>query len=196
MATGGDIKQRGNDIGPTGREVARNVKRVRVARDMTQQDLSDRLSRLGRPIPVASIGKIESGLRRVEVDDLVALSIALEVPPVALLLPYTRTPNDPVTLTGVDGERTRARQAWDWGTGALPLRYDASATHGDEELQDHATNAWPWWLEVHTGEPTYSGAEAHGKLAFDRQSPEETEIHDRYLQHRVVSDGQAADTAE
>jgi len=65
--------------------VARNVKRLREAQHLTTRALQDLLTKLGRPIPASGITRIEQGSRRVDVDDLAALAIALGVRPDHLL---------------------------------------------------------------------------------------------------------------
>ena len=79
-------RQRGNRPGKTAETVAQNVKTFRyVVRRMTQAQLASATRDLGRPIPVSMISKIEHGLRRVDVDDLVTLAEALQVEPFHLL---------------------------------------------------------------------------------------------------------------
>ena len=85
MADTESARERGNPIGPTGIAVGRNVRRLRIAAGTTQAELAERLAKRGRPIPVASIGRLENGERRVEVDDLTALAAALNVAPAELL---------------------------------------------------------------------------------------------------------------
>ncbi|MFF2651484.1 helix-turn-helix domain-containing protein [Streptomyces sp. NPDC058045] len=72
-------------LGQAGRNVAVKVKLLRETQRLTKKQLSDRVSELGRPIPPLGIAKIESGGRRVDADDLVALAVALNVRPAAML---------------------------------------------------------------------------------------------------------------
>lgn len=133
-------RQRGNEIGTTGQTVAENVKRIRSALGMTQRELSIALGKLGRPIPESSIGKIEMGVRKVEVDDLMAFAVALDVSPLALLLPDARSENETVSLTGV--RRTNARKVWLWATGRRLLNPYAS-----EDLEEvRLLSSIPGWL--------------------------------------------------
>lgn len=145
-------RQRGNDMDITGRTVAANVRRIRIESRMMQADLSAAMSRVGRPIPVASIGKLETGLRKVEVDDLMALAVALNVSPLALLLPDTRRPNDPVEGVGI---ATTAVDLWRWGVGDSPLEI-ISGKYEDVESDVLAFRSLslPWWLQVLTDVPT------------------------------------------
>lgn len=71
--------------GPTSARVAANIKVWREQRRLTQQALSGRLTDLGRPMLPSGIAKIELGMRRVDVDDLVIIALALEVEPNRLL---------------------------------------------------------------------------------------------------------------
>lgn len=146
MAGSGGSRERGNPIGPTGRAVGQNIKRLRVDRGWTQADLSAELTRRGQPIPVASIGRIESADRRVEVDDLVALSAALGVSPLAILLPHTRQANDGVELTGAG--KTYAFGAWLWGVSGVPVTMDGSVEDMESEANYAMNRSRPWWLRI------------------------------------------------
>jgi hypothetical protein len=73
--------------GNAGKAVRENVQRLRQARRMTFVELSAELSALGRPIPVLGLRRIETGTRRVDVDDLVALAETFGVSPAQLLEP-------------------------------------------------------------------------------------------------------------
>jgi transcriptional regulator with XRE-family HTH domain len=100
---------------------------------MSLGQLSEELGKLGRPILASGLSKIETGERRVDVDDLVALAVALDVSPSRLLLPGEQ----PQPLTGADltwekvsrhgkVQLTPAReaewgQAWAWACGESPL---------------------------------------------------------------------------
>jgi transcriptional regulator with XRE-family HTH domain len=88
-------------LGPTGEAVMRNVKRLREGRRMTFVELSERLGGLGRPVPVLGLRRIERGERRVDVDDLFALSVVLRVSPLTLLLPWPDDPSEVVEITGI-----------------------------------------------------------------------------------------------
>ncbi|MHA6761806.1 helix-turn-helix domain-containing protein [Streptacidiphilus sp. PAMC 29251] len=100
--------------GPTSRRVAANIERLRKARQLHQKDLSALLAGVGRPMLPTVISKMERGERRIDVDDLVALALALNVSPSTLLLPPT-SGSDPVALT----ERcsVSSRTAWNWAEG-------------------------------------------------------------------------------
>lgn len=87
------------DLGPTGLNVARSVRQYRNIRNFTYAELSRRLDGLNRRIPPLGLRQLEAGKRRVDVDDLVALAVALDASPQALIFgiePSSAT----LTLTG------------------------------------------------------------------------------------------------
>lgn len=65
--------------------VAATVRALRRQRGLTLADLADRLTRLNHPITLNTLSKLETGARRITVDDLVALAAALDVTPHDLL---------------------------------------------------------------------------------------------------------------
>ncbi|MFF9494242.1 helix-turn-helix domain-containing protein [Streptomyces flaveolus] len=120
------------ELASTGRTVAANVKRLREAQRLTLRALSARLKEMGRPLSADALNKIENGasdeprqVRRVDVDDLVALAVALGVHPTALLLPPTArisgSGGEPVTVPVTGAGDVPARVAWEWAHGMRPL---------------------------------------------------------------------------
>jgi transcriptional regulator with XRE-family HTH domain len=99
--------------------LGRNVAELRDRRRLSVRALSARLAELGHPILASGISKIENGSRRVDVGDLVALALALDVSPVRLLLPGERV--DRVQLTRDRSASWEA--AWRWAVGEQPLEY-------------------------------------------------------------------------
>lgn len=106
--------------GPTGETVRENVLRLRTKRKLSLRALAARTEELNRPLGHGSINQIEQGRRRVDVDDLMTLAVALHVSPLALLFPYTTERYEharvaPVEATGVGA--TRLGVLWSWGKG-------------------------------------------------------------------------------
>jgi transcriptional regulator with XRE-family HTH domain len=102
--------------GPVARRVSANVHRLRKQDRMSLKGLSKRLGELGRWIPLNGVHGIEQGQRRVDVDDLVALALALKVTPNDLLLPDVReSGNAEIPLTS-KVVAVSARAAWEWAT--------------------------------------------------------------------------------
>jgi len=127
------MARRAIEIGAVGRRAAENLARLREHRHLNYTELSDRLKRLGRPLNAETLGKIERRERRVDVDDLVALAVALDTTPNRLLLVgesgaiHTETITGPGTLS--DGTeldltpvvRVPVLDAWLWAVGDHPL---------------------------------------------------------------------------
>ena len=130
-------------LGPIGRYVILNLTELRKQRGLTYTQLAERLDRLGRPIPTLGLSRIEKGNRRVDVDDLVALALALGVNPSALLLPrpHVGTGDDVIELA--PGRRATARDAWDWADGQIPIPRPDDV---GPELADFENHARPVWL--------------------------------------------------
>jgi 8-oxo-dGTP diphosphatase len=119
MAVIGGSKRSAEGVGPIGRRVAASLRQIRDDRRLTTAQLSALLSRLGRPILATGITKTEAGDRRIDVDDLVALAVALDTTPNRLLLPSTADDAESVELT--PEVRVSALDAWKWATGEEPL---------------------------------------------------------------------------
>ncbi|OSZ58676.1 hypothetical protein OQI_20435 [Streptomyces pharetrae CZA14] len=94
-------------IGEAGGSVAAAIATYRQRRGWDQAYLAERVSDAGRPMSTSVLGKIESGARRVDVDDLVAVAAALEVSPSALL-PGGEERADPFEEAAAPGQ-VRAR---------------------------------------------------------------------------------------
>jgi hypothetical protein len=97
--------------------VAKNVERLRKARNKTIYSLSGELNEIGRPITPSAIAKIEKQQRQVTVDDLVALAVVFNTSPISLLLP-AEWGDMPVELTSE--RQIMARTAWRWIRGLSP----------------------------------------------------------------------------
>jgi transcriptional regulator with XRE-family HTH domain len=121
-----------SDLGPIGINVTHTVRRFREARRLGYAELSRKLADMGRDIPPLGLRRIESGERRVDADDLVALAVALDVSPLALLLP-TR----PSSLV-LKGDQYAVERIWHWGRGDEPLTGDALTF-----IRDSKPLEWP-----------------------------------------------------
>lgn len=98
-----NMSEKKNPLGPTGLTAAANIKRLREEQRLTYVELSHTLSELGRPIPTLGLSRIESGQRRVDADDLMAIASALGVAPNILLLPEGHDRTALVEVTGASG---------------------------------------------------------------------------------------------
>lgn len=108
--------------GPTSGRVAAALKRIRQEQGLSYAELARRLADTGHPILDTGLMKIEKGQRRVDVDDLTALAVALGVTPNRLLLPEVDAirPGAPFALTP-GRDKVRTDDAWAWAYGERPL---------------------------------------------------------------------------
>jgi transcriptional regulator with XRE-family HTH domain len=126
----------------TAETVSANVKRLRKKQNLGLRGLSNKLGEVGRPLGHSAVDQIEKGTRRVDVDDLVALALALDVSPITLLMPDMPGADDPsqdVSATGMD-TKVAAGRFWLW------LRGEASLT----SISDFSLigNAQPMWQQM------------------------------------------------
>lgn len=132
-------KSTGRPLGPTGEAVRSNIKRIREERRIAVTELSARMRKLDRPIPPLGIHRIEAGERRVDVDDLMAFSVALGVSPASLLMPKSEAIQDLVDVTGYPDALTAGR-LWAWLGGNLPVAEE----HAFATLVTHGWPSWRW----------------------------------------------------
>src|SRR4051812_47140922 len=107
--------------GPTGLTVRGNVARLRKAAGLSYAELSRELDRRGHPIPPLGLRRIETGERRVDVDDLTALAFALGVNAHALLLPPFRGDAVRTRITGQGADSIYSDNLWAWAEGRQPF---------------------------------------------------------------------------
>lgn len=123
--------------GPAGRRVAANLAALRHASRMSQPQLAKRMTAIGRPMTGAVLSKTEQLDRRVDVDDLMALALVLEVTPNRLLL-TSATDTDRVELTPLLS--LYAVDALRWANGRRPLGWPPSPDrdmNAEPFLRDH-----------------------------------------------------------
>lgn len=105
-------------LGPIGRRVSERLHQIRTGKSWTLRVLEAELASIKHPISNDGLSKIETGKRRVDVDDLVALAIALDVTPSRFLLPDGK-PGDMVQLT--ENVTVSWVRAWSWAAGHMSL---------------------------------------------------------------------------
>ncbi len=132
--------------GATTETVRANLVRLRTGRRLGHTALSAKLEELGRPISTLGLRRLEQGARRIDVDDLFALAVALGVSPVTLLLPNAADGDERVEATGVDG-KLDAERLWAWLFMHEPL-------DPEESTLEYRLTARPAWkrreLEANT----------------------------------------------
>jgi transcriptional regulator with XRE-family HTH domain len=123
----------------TAETVSANVKGLRTKQNLGLRGLSKKLGEVGRPLGHSAVDQIEKGTRRVDVDDLMALALALGVSPVTLLMPNTKEPTDKVATAGAAAD-IEAERLWKWMLAQAPLFESAP-----EELFAFLGRALPSW---------------------------------------------------
>ncbi|MFJ4879355.1 helix-turn-helix domain-containing protein [Streptomyces sp. NPDC088745] len=150
------------ELSASGRTVAANVARLRADRGWSLRKLSEALAEAGRGLSQDAINKIENGaklddpkyagkppqIRRVDVDDLMALSVALGVSPATLLLPH-----DARGVAGVTGVgEVDARLAWQWMFCHEPLTLPADEAEADRAVTRFMLDSRPIGLFASEGD--------------------------------------------
>jgi transcriptional regulator with XRE-family HTH domain len=138
------MAEKRNPLGPTGETVRANVRRLREAQNLGYTKLARILNEIGRDIPELGLRRIESGDRRVDVDDLLALAVALGVSPISLLLPNMPGANDrgaKVEVTGVK-HSVYAEELLHWLR--APLVPPSWAGVSRPQFEANARPAWEW----------------------------------------------------
>jgi transcriptional regulator with XRE-family HTH domain len=121
--------------------IAAEVRRHRVERGMSAQQLSDACAELGLPIARAVLANLESGRRgTVSVPELFVLAKALGVPPLMLLFPVGRSEFMEV-LPGREMD-TWAAAKWFTGEGPFLSREDDGHWYVETSHEGDPANAW------------------------------------------------------
>ncbi len=164
--------------GPVSDYVAVNLASLRKSAGMSQQELSTRLTEVGRPMLPSAISKLEGRERGVDVDDLVALAVVLGVNPSRLLLP-DESGDGEVQLT--PARTTTGWAAWQWADGQwpLPTTSELDGLNTDEELEQFQLRSRPGQLRRQEDHPLMRAAKAlqhraRGVLRHIGKSPEVT----------------------
>ncbi len=127
-----------------------NVARIRRLRQMTVRDLSAELKKLGLSLSPSGVSEIENAGRKVAVDELLVIAIALNTSPVDLLMPSDR-------------EQLRVAEKVD-------------PAHGGGNLGDYPLLWWlqgvrPWSQFVSTEEFVDAARDPHRSILRSREMP-------------------------
>lgn len=116
-----------------------NLPRFRGLRRMTLTDLSEKLDELGRPMSVPTLSAVENGKRRIDVDDLAHLALALDVSPAALMMPPVDHLDDDIGDVPGFPEHSAAQAVdwWQWLRSEHPLWEGPETTEFEVER-------WQW----------------------------------------------------
>lgn len=157
------------ELGATGEAVAHNVKRLRESANLTYTEVSKLLAARNRSISPLAVRRIEEMERRVDVDDLVALAVILDVSPVSLLYPGAVEGKSEVQATGMN-DPVPAEVLWEWMRAEAPL----GAAHQMETF-NFLGRALPEWRRQEYSEQLRGWAEAAAKRGSERGSKEAQE---------------------
>lgn len=134
-----------NPLGATGKTVAANVKRLRLAKGLAFVDLAAILEQIKRPIPTLGLRHIEAEKRRVDSDDLVALAVALGVSPRTLLTPNANEKTELVSVSGLL-KPVEVGHLWNW------LGATDDITDNSLDWLEFGSRAWPPFVRRDVGE--------------------------------------------
>ena len=74
-------------LGPFGTVARENIVARRAELGLTAAEVASRTSNAPRPLGRSAVSEVERGARRIDIDDLFALAIALEASPIDLVMP-------------------------------------------------------------------------------------------------------------
>lgn len=176
------------ELGPTGRTVASNVARFREAARYNYTELSKELAKYGRDIPPLAVRRIEEGNRRIDVDDLVALALALNVSLLALLLPREDSALVP------NGEVFAAERIWNWGHGVGTLQTQDGQPVPATFAFAFNSNPFADWSTI-MGIPKEVADQLRNELPHVTLSPQDVEITSasRHFEFRSDQSGHRED---
>lgn len=164
-------KKKTNQIDVTGLTVAANIKRLRGGQLL--KDISEQLSEIGRHITPLALARIESGERKVDVDDLMAFAIVFDVSPLTLLLPNSGSALVSSKITGVSHEYG-ANVLWLWGRGDEPLEIAASV--GDKQALCDNWEELEYLYDNPPADGKYSDADEYRNKHIEYSPEQEHEI--------------------
>jgi transcriptional regulator with XRE-family HTH domain len=140
------------EIGPTGETVRHNVRRFREDLRYRLEDVAALLSVVGRPMSKATLSQIETGGRRVDVDDLMALCHVLQVNPNALLLPPAPDSDEPYAVEMTGSRWLEGPLVQEWAEGRERLaNLVPPATQRSSAEEWEAWNKVDWDRRIHGG---------------------------------------------
>jgi transcriptional regulator with XRE-family HTH domain len=99
-----------------GKVIGNRVKTIREAHRISQRELAARVQALGVTIHHPGIGKIEQGKRKLDVSELFAFALALDVSPIHLILPP-----EAATVDVSDGRQINAYDLSSWMSGKASI---------------------------------------------------------------------------
>ncbi|MEV0639005.1 helix-turn-helix transcriptional regulator [Streptomyces sp. NPDC050619] len=143
-------------MGDSELRIGRNLRRIRESLDLSQQDIAERLTKLGHRFHQTQVAKIERGERAVRVNEWIAISEALGVMPMSLMAGGLGT-DDAVFEARLQFERMRTNvEAISQRLYSVGLDLEAATEFYQQALQDYLHAAAEagqevQWSEVEVG---------------------------------------------
>lgn len=124
--------------------IASRVEAVRERRGYSLRELSRRLDEVGHSMDATALMRLERGERRITIDDLLAVALALDVPPVALFVPI-----DTGEAVRVTADMTMdPLQLLLWVSGEGPPEADYMDAYGDLAQAQEAARPFVLWRDM------------------------------------------------
>lgn len=127
-------------LGNVGEITRKRVREERERQNLNLAALARRVTALGRPMSTLAVQRIEAGARRVDVDDLIALALALDIAPIALLAPAGGS-GDETFAVADDQPAEPLDQIWPW------MRGEKTRDPFGGDDQAFARRSLPAWFE-------------------------------------------------
>ncbi|MFE9579955.1 DNA/RNA helicase domain-containing protein [Nocardia sp. NPDC006044] len=154
MSYGSAMAKQVAALGPAGIRVGQRVRDLRRHQGLTLHALASKLADLGRPIDISALAKVEKGQRRIDVDDLMALAVALDASPNWILLPDRVSDDSPIELT--PSHQQGGLEVWQWAVRDHPDELDPPSpdSHVPVDQLDQS-------LDLGVTQSVWSGAHSH-----------------------------------
>lgn len=127
-------------LGNVGKITRKRVREERERQNLNLAALARRVTALGRPMSTLAVQRIEEGARRVDVDDLIALALALDIAPIALLAPAGDS-GDETFAVADDQPAAPLELIWPW------MRGEKTRDPFGGDDHDFARRSLPAWFE-------------------------------------------------
>jgi transcriptional regulator with XRE-family HTH domain len=111
--------------------LATNLRAYRLLRGLEQQDIAERMAKLGHPWKRQTVSEVERGRRNVTVDELLALAMTLPVPVWVLLDPLGPEGTNDTPIDSGAGQALPAKLVRDWLTASAVPRLGWSEAEAD-----------------------------------------------------------------
>ncbi|MGY2079711.1 helix-turn-helix domain-containing protein [Modestobacter sp. SYSU DS0657] len=138
---------------PISKRIGPTVRRFRRERGLDLRELAELLAEEGHPLKLGQLSKLELGDRRVDVDDLVALAVVLNVTPSQLLMPEPPAEGEDQVVALTPHRRVGWHRAWQWMCGDYWVDDSASPSRGASDQEGEAEAEADWHFAARPHDP-------------------------------------------